>query len=296
MTQGIYSIKDLEKLTGIKAHTIRIWEKRYEVVKPSRTNTNIRYYCDDDLKKLLNISVLLKHGLKISHLAELSDIELGEKVINLSYQSSSYDTQIDSLISAMISLDDAKFDKTITTATLRIGFENAIIKIIYPFLERIGILWQTGSINAAQEHFVSNILRQKMLVAIDNQVGRPTKNAARFLLFLPENEFHELGLLFYSYLVRKNGHKIIYLGQSVPFDDLIEVSKYKMPDVLLTYFTYARPIEELIEYIDKLSSSFPDQQIYITGHQVRELVANLPENVKKLNSVLEFNDELQNNF
>ena len=196
----------------------------------------------------------------------------------------------------MISLDDAKFDKIITTATLGIGFENAIIKIIYPFLERIGILWQTGSINAAQEHFVSNILRQKMLVAIDNQVGRPTKNSARFLLFLPENEFHELGLLFYSYLVRKNGHKIIYLGQSVPFDDLIEVSRYKMPDVLLTYFTYARPREELIEYIGKLSSSFPVQQIYITGHQARELVANLPANVKKLNSVLEFNDELQNNF
>jgi len=213
MTQGVYSIKDLEKLTGIKAHTIRIWEKQ---------------------------------GLKISRLAELSDAELNEKILNLSYQPSSYDAQIDNLIAAMISLDDFKFDRTMTSATLSIGFENTILKIIYPFLERIGILWQTGSVNPAQEHFVSNILRQKMLVAIDSQVAKPKNDAARFLLFLPENELHELGLLFYSYLVRKHGHKIIYLGQSVPFDDLIEVSNYKMPDVLLTLFTTSIPQNELI--------------------------------------------------
>jgi len=296
MTQGVYSIKDLEKLTGIKAHTIRIWEKRYAVVKPSRTDTNIRYYCDNDLKKLLNISVLLKQGLKISRLAELSDAELNEKILNLSYQPSSYDAQIDNLIAAMISLDDFKFDRTMTSATLSIGFENTILKIIYPFLERIGILWQTGSVNPAQEHFVSNILRQKMLVAIDSQVAKPKNDAARFLLFLPENELHELGLLFYSYLVRKHGHKIIYLGQSVPFDDLIEVSNYKMPDVLLTYFTTSKPQKELIEYINKLSSAFLDQQIYITGYQVRNLAENLPANVKMLNSVNEFNKELHRSF
>jgi len=296
MTHGAYSIKDLEKLTGIKAHTIRIWEKRYEVVTPSRTSTNIRYYCDDDLRKLLNISILLKHGLKISHLAELTDAELGEKIINITYHSSGYDSHIESLITAMIDLDDIKFEKIISNATMSVGFENAVIKIIYPFLERIGILWQTGTINPAQEHFVSNILRQKLLVAIDSLVVRPKPDAKRFLLFLPKNELHEMGLLFYSYLVRKSGNKIIYLGQSVPFEDLIEVAEYKVPDVLVTYFTASLPKEDLISYINELAEAFPNSPLYLSGLQIRDLADDLPKNIKKLNSALEFNQELTNRY
>jgi len=296
MAQEGYSIKDLEKLTGIKAHTIRIWEKRYEIVEPSRTSTNIRYYSDDDLRKLLNISVLTKYGFKISHLAELSDDQLAEKIMNLTYQASGYDTQIESLIAAMIELDDGKFEKTINNATLGMGFENTIVKIIYPFLERIGILWQTGSINPAQEHFVSNILRQKMLVAIDSQVIRPKKDAKRFILWLPENEFHEIGLLFYSYLVRKSGNKILYLGQSVPFDDIVEVAKYKTPDVLVTYFTSSQQDDYIHNYIRKLAESFPSQKIYISGYQVKDLNESLPSNVHKLTSALAFNEELKSNY
>ncbi|HNS47584.1 MAG TPA: MerR family transcriptional regulator, partial [Bacteroidales bacterium] len=211
MAQCTYLIRDLEKMTGIKAHTIRIWEKRYQVVKPKRTSTNIRYYCDEDLKRLLNISALIKQGFKISQLAELGDDELNEKIMNAYSHESEETSRIDNLVTAMIDLDEPRFEKTIHLATLNMGFEHTILNIIYPFLERIGILWLTGTINPAQEHFVSNLLRQKLLVAIDNLIVKPARDSKRFILFLPENELHELGLLFYSYLVRKSGHKIIYL-------------------------------------------------------------------------------------
>jgi DNA-binding transcriptional MerR regulator/methylmalonyl-CoA mutase cobalamin-binding subunit len=289
MTQGNYLIKDLERLTGIKAHTIRIWEKRYKVVQPSRTTTNIRHYCDEDLKRLLNISTLLKQGFRISQLADLSDEQLGEKIINVSMSSSNgTDTHIDSLVKAMVELDEARFEKTISSATLNLGFEDTVIKVIYPFLERIGVLWLSGSINPAQEHFVVNILRQKLLVAIDNLPVKPTATAKRFILFLPENEFHELGLLFYSYLVRKSGHRIIYLGQSVPFNDLLEVARVKEPDALVTSFVAAMGLDEVKEYVHRLVEAFPAKKIYIAGYQIAQLDESSPPQVTKLTNILQF--------
>jgi methanogenic corrinoid protein MtbC1 len=185
-----------------------------------------------------------------------------------------------------------RFEKTIANSTLSIGFENTVLNIIYPFLDRIGVLWLSGNINPAQEHFVSNLLRQKLLVAIDGLVVKPKPDAKRFMLFLPENEFHELGLLFYSYLVRKSGNKILYLGQSVPFDDLLEVAKYKEPDYLVSYFTASMSNEDFKAYIQKLSEVFKDKTIYISGLLVRETEFNLPFNVKKFNSALEFKQAL----
>lgn len=292
MTQGIYSIKNLERLTGVKAHTIRIWEKRYQVVKPKRTSTNIRYYCDDDLKRLLNISILLKHGFKISKLADLSDQELGEKIINLSTQAEDTDGMIKNLIISMVDLDYMKLDKIISKVIMDIGFEDTIIKVIYPFLERIGILWQAGLINPAQEHFVSNILRQKILVATDSHIVKPKESASRFILFLPENELHELGLLFYSYLVKKSGNKIIYLGQSVPLNDLVEISKFKKPDALITSITTSQDAYNLKEYIKELAESFPKQKIYVTGKAVSDYSGNLPHNIRIIQNVLQFKKEL----
>lgn len=288
MTLGTYQIKDLEHLTGIKAHTIRIWEKRYNLLRPGRTSTNIRFYNDEDLKRLLNITLLLKQGFKISQLAELSDEELAEKIVHFSYHSNGEESRIDNLVTAMIDLDDARFEKTISTATLNLGFENTVIKIIYPFLERIGILWLTGNINPAQEHFVTNLLRQKLLVAIDNLVIKPGPNARRFILFLPENELHELGLLFYSYIVRKTGNKIIYLGQSVPYADILEVARFKEPDALVTAFVAAMGIDEVREYIHRLARDFTSKAIYITGGQVNQLVEPLPSNVIRIRDIQHF--------
>ena len=160
-----YSIRDLENFTGIKAHTLRIWEKRYNIVKPKRTCTNIRYYDDEDLKKLLNISILNRNGIKISNIVEMSDQAISEKVMSFASTKTDTDTQVESLVVAMIDLDERKFEKIFTTAVLRLGFEETVLRILYPFFERIGILWQIGTISPAQEHFISNLIRQKLIVA-----------------------------------------------------------------------------------------------------------------------------------
>jgi len=165
-----YSIRDLEQLTGIKAHTLRIWEKRYGVVIPKRTPTNIRYYTDEDLKKLLNISILNRHGFKISNIANLENEDLGKKIISITNKSFDSDSNIENLIISMIELDEGKFEKILTTLIINLGFEDAFIKVLMPFFEKIGVLWQIGTINPAQEHFITNLIRQKIIVAIDGLI------------------------------------------------------------------------------------------------------------------------------
>lgn len=285
-----YSIRDLEKLTGIKAHTIRIWEKRYGIVEPERTNTNIRFYSDDDLKKLLNISTLNRHGIKISRLAELSNEELIERVNELSNEVSDYDDLIESMVLSMIEIDEFKFEKLINTAILRLGFENALTKIVYPFFQKIGTLWLTGAIHPGQEHFVSNLIRQKIIVAIDGIIPPHNPNAKRYLMFLPQSELHELGLLFYSYIIKKYGHTVIYLGQSVPFEDLIRISESQKVDVLFTSFTTSVSLENLQDYIDRLAKQFSDKDIFINGLQLEENIIKSPENVKIFHNLNEFKE------
>lgn len=283
-----YSIKDLERLSGIKAHTIRIWEKRYGIIDPKRTDTNIRLYDDEDLKRVLNIAILKENGYKISEIASFTNEQLSEQVLSFSANAKHYNTQVNNLILSMIELDDRKFDKIITNSTVKIGFEETILYVIYPFLEKIGVLWQIGSINAAQEHFVTNLLRQKLIVAIDGQMSGGNPEAKRFLLFLPETEYHEIGLLFYAYLVKKHGHKIIYLGQSVPFEDVIEVTKLKKPHTIVTSVTAAFDDKSMDAFIHDLEYNFPGQNIYFTGLQAKNLKRKLPSNIIKINDVLEF--------
>ncbi|MEX0883706.1 MAG: MerR family transcriptional regulator, partial [Cyclobacteriaceae bacterium] len=201
-----YSIKDLEQLSGIKAHTLRIWEQRYKILKPKRTETNIRYYDDDDLKLILNVALLNDNGFKISKIAKLNMEDIKSEILKLTERSFKFDDQIHALIIAMVELDEERFEKIISTNILKIGFELTMINIIYPFLSKIGILWQTGSIHPGQEHFISNLVRQKLIVAIDGQMY--TGGGKKFLLFLPEGELHEISLLFSSYLLKSNGHKV----------------------------------------------------------------------------------------
>ncbi|MCF8308009.1 MAG: MerR family transcriptional regulator [Bacteroidales bacterium] len=283
-----YTIKDLERLSGVKAHTIRIWEKRYGIITPNRTDTNIRRYNDEDLKSILNIAILRENGYKISEIVSFNNKELSDHVLNFTTNPRHHSTQINNLILAMIELDDRKFDKVITNSTVRTGFEETILNVVYPFLEKIGILWQIGSVNAAQEHFVSNLLRQKLLVALDGQMSGNHPEAKRFMLFLPESEYHELGLLFFAYIVRKNGHKIIYLGQSVPIEDVVEVAKMKEPDYIITSVTAALDHESLDEFIKNLASHFSKQIIFFSGLKARDYNKKLPENfivVKDVNEL-----------
>jgi DNA-binding transcriptional MerR regulator len=279
-----YSIKDLEKLSGIHAHTIRIWEKRYQLVRPERTDTNIRVYNDNDLKRLLNVALLNKNGLKISKIAHLNDNDLIDKVLKLSSDYSNMQNQIDSLVVAMVDLDEEKFESLIETLSAQNGFEQTIISVVYPFLVRIGVLWQTGNINAAQEHFVSNIIIRKIMVAID-KLGIAKSNSKQiFISFLPEWEYHEISLLFYSYLLKKEGFQAIYLGQSVPIDDLLSVQKVYNAENILVSLTTALPEVTISDYLAVLAKNFKKSKIYIAGNQIEHLDFKKGSNIIKIKS------------
>ncbi len=265
-----YSIKDLEKLTGIKAHTIRIWEKRYNIVCPVRTDTNIRLYSDSDLKRLLNVSILNRNGLKISSILQLSSQELNKKVFDVSSNSVSVDSIIESMIIAMIDLDEAKFEKLLSNGILKYGFEETVTNIIYPFLEKIGILWLIGTIYPAQEHFISNLIRQKLIIALDTQVNNSNTNRKSFLMFLRDGEYHEISLLFYSFLIKRRGHRVIYLGQNTPLEDLVQIKSIINPDFVVTALTTSQSKKELNSFIGKLAESFDRSIILVGGNQIIE--------------------------
>jgi DNA-binding transcriptional MerR regulator len=287
-----YTIKDLERLSGIKAHTIRIWEKRYGLVEPERTLTNIRTYCDAELRKLLNISILNRNGYKISRIAKLSHEEITDNINKLTENPTDTESQIENLAIAMIDLDETKFEKILSRSIIQLGFEDTVIRVLNPFLIRIGIMWQTGSINPAQEHFVSNLIRQKILVAIDSQISGETPDSKTFLLFLPEGENHELGLLFANYMIRKRGHRVIYLGQNVPLSDLEEIIKIKHVDFLLTAFVTNASNLDIIKYLAKLDAISKSKPIYLSGEQVITYKDKLPKNQKILESPQSFISEL----
>lgn len=288
-----YSIKELENLSGIKAHTIRIWEKRYNIIVPARTETNIRYYSDNNLKRLLNIAILNRYGMRISKIAKLSDTEMSEKVMNVSSDTSNSESNIENLVVAMVEMDEYKIDRIFSRYIMHEGFEKSVTHLIFPFFEKIGLLWQTGSINPAHEHFVSNIFRQKLMVAIDNVVFPENKSNNKFILFLPEGEFHELALLYYNYLIKKSGKKVYYLGSSVPYQDLEETNKRVSSDYLFTSLTSSLNKVEVKKYLMKLSQTFPSQKIFVTGLQVKEGLIDLPKNVIKVASTSDFIEKLK---
>lgn len=279
-----YSIKDLELLSGVKAHTLRIWEQRYDFLKPHRTDTNIRYYTDEELKSVLNISLLNRHGLKISRIAHLSAQEISNKVLDISVQKQEPDVLLDSLIHSMIEFDENRFEKVLSQAITKHGFELAFSDVLFPFMVRAGVLWSTGTIRPAQEHFISNLLRRKLCVAIDSLVVQRNANTRKFVLFLPEGETHELLLLYTEYLLRKHNHEVAYLGNSVPFDDIDFVEKTFKPDCLLTYFTIPFLDVPLQTYVDSLSSAFPNCKIVVGGAQLELNECKLPLNVTRLSS------------
>lgn len=274
-----YSIKDLEHLSGIKAHTIRIWEQRYRLFNPQRTDTNIRYYTDRDLKLLLNVSLLKDHGFKISKIADMPYEAIVKEVADLSDRFGD-DEQIAALTIAMIDMDEVKFEKIMANNILKRGFENTIIKVIYPFLHRIGVLWMTGSIVPAQEHFISNLIRQKIVTAIDGQFGNIDPKVGKFILFLPPGELHEISLLFADYMIRSHGGRSVYLGQSVPLDDMVPVCEIHQPDYIFTIATSAMPQEDIQMMLDGLSQIAPETTVLVTGYQILNADFNLPSNVR----------------
>ncbi len=290
---GKYSIKDLETLSGVKAHTIRIWEKRYGVITPDRTDTNIRTYCDSDLKKLLNIALLNNHGLKISKISKLKYEDLCQEVEKLAITETSYDTYIDRLIVAMVDLDRPKFEMLIREATEKMGFEGTCINILYPFLQKIGVMWMANSINPAQEHFISSLIIQKMYVATD-QLYSPDAKEKKAIFFLREGELHEMGLLFYRYLMKKRDVEVIYLGQSVPMVDLKQTVEAHKPDFLVTALVATLDEDALDAYLKSLAESFPKQKIIVSGYQVSQFKRPVAKNIIKVDDVHQYIDYIDN--
>lgn len=287
-----YSIKDLEKITGIKAHTIRIWEKRYGIVEPQRTQTNIRYYSDEDLRRLMNVAILNKYGYKISNIQSMSEAEVTKCVIDLTHQDLDNEHQVDNLVMAMIEIDEQRFDKIISSSIIKQGFDYTFENLLYKFLEKIGILWQIGAVNPAQEHFISNLIRQKLILAIDGQ-QEFRNNYKTFLLFLPEHEYHEVALLYLHFLIRKEGHKVIYLGQNVPLINLKDIFEIHKIDFLVTSVASNLPIEMISETLKELEQLYGDKQILVGGHCMQNTSIVFPENIKSFNTLLEFYEFLK---
>ena len=280
-----YSIKDLEQLSDIKAHTLRIWEQRYDILSPERTDTNIRTYDDNDLKLVLNIALLKDHGYKISEISKMPSEELSKEVLLISDKQLNYPDQIHALTISMLDLDEERFEKIVSTNTLQFGFENMMINIIYPFLSRIGTLWITGSIGPAQEHFISNLIRQKLIVAIDGQLPSLRLGAKKYLLYLPEGEMHEISLLFANYIIRSRQNKVIYLGQSLPFNELEFAHGMHKPDYIFTVITSVPGQNEIQRYVYKLAKEFPDSKILMTGYQVVGQDIDCPDNVEIITQI-----------
>lgn len=294
-----YSIKDLEQLSGIKAHTLRIWEQRYHFMAPKRTETNIRYYDSEDLKLVLNIALLKDNGYKISKIATLGRERMHEEVLRITEKNLRYPDQINALLLAMIDLDENRFEKVMASNVLKLGFESTVLNVVYPFLSKIGVLWQTGAVNPAQEHFVSNLIRQKMIVAIDGLYVSNQDNIRKYLLYLPEGELHELTLLFTSYLIKVRHNRVIYFGQNLPFSDLATIYDIHRPEFIVTVITTSPPAHQMQEYVDQLAATFPEASILLSGYQVISQDVSLPPNVRvfhRIEHIIEFveNDTLKN--
>ncbi|MCC5919952.1 MAG: MerR family transcriptional regulator [Cyclobacteriaceae bacterium] len=285
-----YSIKDLEELSGIKAHTLRVWEQRYNFINPKRTNSNIRYYDQSDLKLILNVSILKESGMKISHIAKLSEEEMNDQILKITQRDLEYPDQVQALTLSMLQFDENRFEKILSGSILKIGFEDTMINIIYPFLSKIGILWQTGSINPAQEHFISNLIRQKLIVAIDGQYVEKNADTPKVLVYLPENEMHEISLLFATYIYKSRGNHVLYLGQNVPFDDVIKAYNFYQPDYIFSIFTCFPENDRVESYIKRMDQKLPESKIILAGYKAVQLQDQVPERFHIINRMDEIRD------
>lgn len=273
-----YSISDLERLSGVKAHTIRIWEKRYGIISPARSGTNIRRYTNAQLRHLLNISLLNQHGFKISRIGDMSAADIEDAVIAVTRENAKGAEA--GLLLSLLDMSEQLFAQSFAQLTQQRGFEDAFINGIFPFFERIGIMWQVGTITPAQEHFFSNLVRAE-LIAATRQLPLPTpEGKPPVLLFLPEQELHEIGLLFYNYALRRRGYSTIYLGQSVPLDSLPAVIASHQPAMVITGVTMEMTEKEFSLFARHISQLCAGQIVYFTGPVPVKRREHLPGNTR----------------
>ncbi len=265
---NLFSISQLSQFSGIKPHTIRIWEQRYNALKPNRSEGNTRYYENSQLRRLLNIVSLTESGYRVSQLGSMTDEKLFE-LVKEAHQKTIHEQSeyfIAQLIAAGMNYDEIYFESLYGQCIIDLGMKNTYINVIYPMMERIGMMWTSDSIRPVHEHFISNIVRQKILKSID-ALPQVEPSSSNWMLFLPENEYHEIGLLFAHYLIRLSGKKVIYLGANVPIQSVIPAISEISPENLLLFFVHYDLPENVQEYLDNLSSVYLGKNIYIAGNR-----------------------------
>ncbi|TWO31929.1 MerR family transcriptional regulator [Seonamhaeicola sediminis] len=292
-----FSIKDLENLTGIKAHTIRIWEKRYNLLQPNRSDTNIRNYSIGSLQKLLNISFLNNNGFKISKIASLEEDEIPIKVREIASRAKVEDHAINAFKMAMINFDQVLFYNTYNNLIENKTFSDIFYTVFLPLLNEIGMLWQTNTITPSQEHFLSVHIKQKILLNIERlQSLEPKPVSKTFVLYLPDNEIHDIGLLFINYQLRSKGYHTIFLGESVPLDSLTSVLEFFNEITFISYFTVNPEVEKIPRYIDEFNNLLLkdyNHNLMLLGPKL-QMLSNLdiPKNVTIYQSI----EDLVNNL
>ncbi|MDG1723972.1 MAG: MerR family transcriptional regulator [Flavobacteriaceae bacterium] len=284
-----FSIKNLEHLSGIKAHTIRIWEKRYNLFEPERTDTNIRLYNLENLQKLLNVTLLYNNGYKISKIALLSPQEINENVHKLTINKNADDWSIGLFKLAMINFDQRLFTKTFNDLLEQFSFSEVFKNVFVPLMNELGVLWQTNSISPSHEHFITSLVKQKIHAMCEDLQQKSTRRTdRRFVLFLPDNEIHELGLLYLQYEVLNNGFQCVFLGQSVPIESLSNLVDIGEPITFISYFTIEPSQDKIKAYLNTFNSEIIeniDSELWILGYQVQFMSDEMPDKMRKFRSI-----------
>lgn len=290
----VYSIRDLEKICGIKAHTLRIWEKRYDLLVAQRTATNIRYYTEEDLKFALNLSILYRNGCKISKLAKFTKEEIRSQVAEITEIDNSFEKSLDTLSIAMLELDEYKFVHILDKNISQKGFDSTMETVIYPLLEKINLMWVASSINEVHEQFVLNIIKQKIIVEIDKLPIARNSEPNSFMLYLPENESQKLSLYYMFYMLRSRNFPVFFLGEEVSYNKLKSAVSLMKTDYIFTIINESFSEKPLQPYIDKIAAEF-DATLILSGYQALNQSVVASDKCKilsTLNHVLEFTDKL----
>lgn len=289
--KSVFSIKDLENLSGIKAHTIRIWEKRYNVLEPMRTETNIRMYDLENLQKLLNITLLHNHGYKISKISKLSEGRIPELVNEIISEKSAKHHAISSFKMAMMNFDQALFFNTYNNLLSEKSFRDVFYDVFIPLIHELGLLWQTNTISPAHEHFITYLIKQKILTNTEVvQTLEPTKTDRVFVLYLPMNEVHELGLMYLNYEILSHGYKTIYLGESVPTESLKDLKKHFDNITYICYTTVEPNKSEINPYIKELQTEIMENssKLWLIGRMIEHVDTKLiSEKITTFNTIKE---------
>lgn len=288
--KNVFSIKDLENLSGIKAHTIRIWEKRYKILEPMRSETNIRFYDIKNLQKLLSIVLLHNYGYKISKISSLSHEEINKLANDIISEKSAKNHAISTFKVAMMNFDQTLFFNTYNKLLNEKSFKEVFYSVFIPLMQELGFLWQTDTISPAHEHFITYLIKQKLLINTEKvQTLTPTKEDKVFVLFLPSNEIHELGIMYLNYEILLNGYQTIYLGESIPIDSLLDLKSAFEKITFVSYFT-VEPNQDIIEdYIDEMHEKLiknSDNEMLLLGRMTAEIKdKNKYNNIHIYNSI-----------